>query len=187
MSPEIAVLLRPSAAYRQLAPQWPAIRPIEALRRPALAAVVAGAAVSLTATGRVTVPLLFSTTLYWSFAFIWQVVAAMVATRGDGVPLGRAQRLDLFFAGSAPWSIWLLTAAAWSRLLPGQTDLYVVLLTASIPALWTARVVHGFCEGALGLSPRQALVRMLAHQALIWAFAFVYIAWAVALRARAAF
>jgi hypothetical protein len=178
-------MLQPTAAYRRLAQEWPVVRPIAALRRPALAALVAGAAVGITATGRITAPLLVSTTLYWSFAVAWQVAVAMMTTAATKAPLTATQRLDLFFAGNAPWSLWMLTVAAWSRLFPAQTDLYVILCTAAVPAMWTWGIVYGFCTGALGLAPRTALLRTVCHQGLIWMFAFVYIAWAVALWARA--
>jgi hypothetical protein len=178
-------MLHPSAAYRQLVQQYPMIHPLAALRRPALAALVAGAAVSIAGTGRVTVPLLLSTTAYWSFAFVWQLLAAAIATRAAHVPLSFAQRLDLFFAGHAPWSLWLLIAAAWSQVFPAHADLYIVLCTSAVPAVWTSIIVFVFCTGALGLEHRQAIVRTLLHQSLIWLLAFVYIAWAVALPARA--
>jgi hypothetical protein len=178
-------MLHPAAAYRRFAQQWPSVHPLAALRRPALAAIVAGAAISLTATGRVTAPLLLGTTLYWSFAFAWQVAVAAIMTRRADTPLTMSQRLDLLFTGQAPWSLWLLIATAWIRLMPGLSDLYVVLCTTAVPAAWTSAVIYGFYTGALGLTQRGAIVRTLLHQASIWLFAFVYVAWAVALWARA--
>lgn len=180
VSPEIAVMLRPTAAYRQLALEPPRVTMASALRRPALVALITGTAISFAGTGRATAPLVISTTLCWSFAMVWQIVAAAAIARSH-VPLTPGQRLDLFFVGHAPWSLWLLTASAWSRLLPNFTDLYALLCTVAVPAVWTAAIVHGFCSGALALPPRTALWRTALHQALIWGFAFFYVAWAVAL------
>ena len=181
MSPELAVLLRPRAAYHVLAEDYPAVSPLQALRRPALVALAIAVAISITATGRAPLSLVVSTLICWSFAVAWQLLAAATVTRVPHRSLSFAQRLDLFFAGHAPWSVWLLTCTAWSRLLPGWTDLYALLCTAAVPAGWTTVVVYGFCTGALGLTKRRALRLTLLHQALVWSFVFLYIAWAVAL------
>lgn len=177
-------MLHPAAAYRRLAQDYPAVHPAAALRRPALAALVAGTAVGIAATGRATAPLVLSAVLCWGFAVAWQVIAAAVALRSRHAVLTFGQRLDLFFAGQAPWSLWLLTASAWSRVFPGFTDLYAVLCTVAVPAAWTSVVVYGFCTGALGLPRPRALRLTIVHQALIWGFAFVCVTWAVALGAR---
>jgi hypothetical protein len=178
-------MLHPAAAYARLVEQPPPVRPLAALRRPAIAAIVAGTAVSIAGTGRLTAPLLLSTSAYWSFAIVWQMLAAAIAMQAPRAPLTAAQRFDLFFTGHAPWSLWLLIVAAWSRIFPSHTDLYIVLCTAAIPAAWTSAIVYGFCTTVLQLLPSRAMFRMLLHQALIWLFAFVYVAWAVALPARA--
>ena len=186
MSPEIAVMRRPAAAYRRLAANYPTTARAGLVRRPALAALVIGSAIGLAATGRATAPLVFSTTLCWSFAVIWQVIAAAIAVRGAHATLTFAQRFDLFFAGHAPWSLWLLTTAAWSRIFPDHTDLYALLCTVVLPGAWTVVIVYGFCTGALALPRSRAVLRTAAHQALIWGFAFVYVSWAVALWPRMA-
>lgn len=181
MSPEIAVMLQPSAAYRRMAQEYPALRAARALRRPAIVALVAGGAISIGATGRATAPLVLSTTLCWSFALAWQLLAAAAVAGAPRTRLTFPQRLDLFFVGHAPWSLWLLGAAAWSRLFPDNTDFYFLLHTVAVPAAWTFLIVYGFGRGVLELTRRRALFRAALHQAIVWLFAFTYVAWAVAL------
>lgn len=171
----------PTVAYQRLATDCPTVHPLRAARRPALAVLVAAAAISIAATGRATAALVLSTALCWSFAIVWQLLAVAAMARSRDGRLSFAQRVDLIFTGHAPWSLWLLVTAAWSRLFAGHTDLYVLLCTFAIPALWTALIVYGFCKGALGLTPKVALWRMVLHQLLIWTFAFIYVGWAVAL------
>lgn len=177
-------MLHPTAAYRRIAQDYPAVGVAGALRRPAFVALVIGCAISIAGTGHTTAPLVVSTTLTWSWTVVWQLLAAAAIARATSTPLTLAQRLDLLFAGHAPWSLWLLAMAAWSRLFPQFTDLYAILWTVIVPGTWTAVIVHGFCSGALGLPRRDAIRRTLAHQALIWGLAFFYVAWAVALWAR---
>ena len=174
-------MLHPTAAYRSLAENYPPLGAAGALRRPAFVVLVIACAIAIAATGRVTAPLVISLGFTWGWTVLWQVLVAAVITRSATVPLTFAQRIDLFFAGHAPWSLWLLLMAAWSRLLPQFTDLYAILVTVIVPGAWTLVIVRGFCGGALGLPRREATVRAIAHQALIWGVAFVYVAWAVAL------
>ena len=88
---------------------------LTALRRPLLVAIVLGVSTAISATGRVTPSLVLSTTLCWSFVVVLQAVIAIAliaapARRTVGLP----RALDLFFAGHAPWSLWMLAAAAWA-------------------------------------------------------------------------
>ena len=177
-------MLRPLSAYRRLAADAAPVHPLDALRRPALAALVVGSAISIGATGRATAPLVVSTTICWSFVVLWQLVAAAVIARSSSTALTMSQRLDLLFTGQAPWSLWLLIAAGWSRVVPQHTDLYALLSTSAIPGVWTLLIVYGFCRTVLQLTARVALRRAVLHQALIWTFAFFYVTWAVALWSR---
>ena len=114
MSAELRLILDPDATYAALAAQAAPIGAIRALRRPFLVVVVLGVAMALSATRHATPALVMSTTLMWSVLVIGQVAIALVVI---GTPqtgtIGRARALDLFFASHAPWSLWLLAAAAW--------------------------------------------------------------------------
>jgi hypothetical protein len=186
VSPEVQVMLQPTDAYRRLARECPPVTAVGALRRPALVALVIGCAISIAGTGRATAPLVISTALTWSWTVLWQLIAAAAIVRAKSAPLTLPQRIDLLFAGHAPWSLWLLATAAWSKLFPQFSDLYALLSTVVVPAVWTAAIVHGFCCGALGLPQSAALRRTAIHQALIWGVAFFYVAWAIALWPRLA-
>lgn len=191
MSPELAVMRAPMRGYARLvndtsfltwgsAPRRslagalcpPCATALIALRRPALVAVILGAAMAIGATGHVTLSLWASTTACWSFATAIQLAVALAVI---GVPARRvtgvARGLDLFFAGHAPWSLWLLAFAAWTVVVPPLEQLHFsryTNLTALIPLAWTARLVYAFHVQVLRCAPWTALRRTLLHQALTW-------------------
>lgn len=177
--------MAPLAAYRRLVaeppPPAPTLRVL--LRRPALAALVIGGAIALTATGGATVRALATTTICWSFVPGLQlsVAAALIALcRRPGLRLPSA--LDLFFAGQGPWLLWVLGVAAAALValrLGGHTvpQLRLVLALALIPAVWTWIILMAFCQAVLGLSRRRALGWTFLYQAAIWGIAYLYAGW----------
>jgi hypothetical protein len=182
MSPELLVMTAPPSAYQRLAPGH-RTGLAAALKRPLLVAIVAGTAISVYAARRVTLDLALSGVLTWSFAPLVQLLAAaaLVASsrrRSVSVPAG----VDLLFMGHAPWSLWLLAAAASAVWLPrpARMDL-IVAATAAVPLAWTVAIVFAFCRSVLQDDPRKAAIRTLFHQSLIWTFAGAYIAIAVQL------
>jgi hypothetical protein len=187
VSPELFVMTAPQDAYRRLSPGY-RTSPLAALKRPALVAIILGVVVSIYATGRVTVSQVLITVLCWSFAAALQTLAglALVASakrRSVGIPAG----IDLLFVGHGPWSLWLLAVAAWAVWLPRPDRMDVVVAaTAAVPLVWTAVILFAFCRTVLGDEPRQAAIRTLLHQLLIWTVAGVYIAVVVQLWPRLA-
>ena len=177
MSPELRVLTAPPSAYQELAPGHRAGL-AGALKRPLLVAIVTGTAISMYAARRATLGLAVSGVLTWSFAAVVQTLAAaaLVASskrRTVSVPAG----VDLLFMGHAPWSLWLLAAAAWAVWLPRPTDMdFIVAATAVVPLSWTVVILFAFCRRVLHDGPRQAAIRTLFHQSLVWTFAGAYIA-----------
>jgi hypothetical protein len=182
LSDEVRVMMEPLAAYRRLAaeppPPAPTLRLL--LRRPALAALVIGGAIALTATGGATARALATTTICWSFVPGLQLIvaAALIALcRCPGLRLPSA--LDLFFVGQGPWLLWVLGVAA-SALLAFRSGghavphLRVVLALALIPAVWTWIILVAFCQAVLGLSRRRALGWTFLYQAAIWGIAYLY-------------
>jgi hypothetical protein len=178
---DLTLAIAPARTYRRLASRradcgWGA-----ALARPAFAALLIGTALAIASTGRVTLGLVASLTLCWSFAPAWQLIAAAIVIaasprRGVGMP----RALDLFFAGHVPWSSWLLAAAAWIAAAGRPFDPAALLLSALIPAIWTPAIVFAFCRTVLHETRRGALIRTAAHQAMIWTFAATVFALAVA-------
>jgi hypothetical protein len=149
---------------------WP-----RALAAPALVALILGAATGAASTGRMTVGLLASGTLCWSFVPLLQMLtgAGLIASAPRrGVDLPRA--VELLFAGHAPWSLWALAASV-ILTLPGLSSALVVLATAIGPAVWTGAILRAFCTTVLGTTPRGATWRIVGHQAATWTLVGLYI------------
>lgn len=178
-SPEARVMLHPWATYRRLAgrPRAPGLRAL--LSRPALFALLLGACLSLTTSGRLTLRLMLSGALIWSFAPLLQMAGAtavvlLLARRR--LPLSRA--LDLYFLGHGPWSLWLLAVAGALAPLPSARVLALidgpwvpralVWLIVLVPFVWSAVITFAFFREALELSPRRALGGLALHGLVIW-------------------
>lgn len=181
MSPELGLLLSPRETYARLAraPRQGTI--LTALRRPLLIAIVLGVSTAMSATGRVTPSLVLSTTLCWSFVVVLQAVIALALIAAPARrTVGLARALDLFFAGHAPWSLWMLAAAAWAP-SPIGLPLTPVVVAAGVPILLTPRIVKVFFQEVLEMDPRDAFARAALQQAISWGVALALFGTAVAL------
>jgi hypothetical protein len=142
--------------------------PLTSLRRPLLVGLVLGVSAAMGATGRVTPALLLSTTLCWSFVVVLQAAIALALIAGPARrTVGIARALDLFFAGHAPWSLWMLAVVAWAPSPVGR-PFTPVLIAALIPLVLTPRIVSAFFREVLEMDPRHAVSRAAAHQAVTW-------------------
>ena len=173
-------MISPAATYAALAARPMSIGAIRALRRPLLVAVVLGTAMALSSTHHATPALVLSTTLLWSVVVIGQVAIALAVI---GTPrsetVGRARALDLFFASHAPWSLWMLAAAAW---VPHFGDPGMPLWLMAIAAIaFTTRSIAKFFSEVLRMDRGRAAVRTLVHQMLTWGLFTVFYGAAVAL------
>lgn len=150
------------------------------LSRMALIALVFATAMSVAATGRLTLGLLISTFLCFSFAPLLQLATGLLMLRGSRV--NRRAALDGYFATHRPWSLWMLLLAGIVVLLPnpgGAT--YVMALTAIVPAALTVRGLLRFSRNVLGDSSRTAWWRVGRHQAATALILVVYLDLSVAL------
>jgi len=183
VSPELQLIVSPRDTYARLARTRSRGGVLAALRRPALAAVVMGAAIALGATGHVTPRLLLSTTLCWAFVVVLQIAIAVALIVGPSRrTVGLSRALDLFFASHAPWSLWLLAVAALPA--PLGRPVMPLLLLAVVPLMMTNRAIAAFFREVLQYGSRRAAVHTAIHQALTWgAFVVLYGA-AVALQPR---
>lgn len=146
------------------------------LRRPLVIAVVIGTAVSIMAVQRVTLGLLAASTISFLFLVVIQaLVGALVIVSVPSRRLSMTRALDLWFAGHAPYSVWLLTVAAIFAALP-WASLDGLILLAAIPAAWTALIVSAYCRTVLGTSRAGGRWRAALHFLLIWAIGFELIA-----------
>ncbi|MGE5816356.1 MAG: hypothetical protein ACM36C_17865 [Acidobacteriota bacterium] len=136
--------------------------------RPLLVAVIIGTSLVIASTGTVSLALVAETTVAWSFVVLIQLLAALaiVATAPRRtMPTSRA--VHAFFGLHVPWSAWMLAWAAWTWMTPADRPGWITW-TALAPAAWTAVLVHRFCREVLGEGHRPALVRLCAHQAIVW-------------------
>ena len=178
LSDEVAVAFGPSRAYVRLAaadrsPTW-----LRALERPFIVLLVIATGVALVTTGRVTVSLLATAMLAWSFAVLVQLAAgALLVASAPDRPVSMPAALDLLFAGHLPWSLWLLVAAAWTTAAIASVPIVVVAATLVIPIVWTQFVLAAFCRAVLRTTASGARGRVALHQLLIWSFVLNYIAW----------
>jgi hypothetical protein len=169
-------MLRPTAAYESLA-AVPVLRDrFVALRRPALVALVLGTTMAISATGRVTAGLVLDLAVCWGFVPALQMATAAAIVRSPRSTVGAARRLDLWFAGHAPWSLWMLAVAVCFMSFPATRRIeYPTLMTAIVPATWTAIIGSGFCRAVLRDTRAQAWRRVALHQAVTWTIVFAYI------------
>lgn len=178
---DLHVTVSPGKAYGILAGEHAAVGPLVAVKRPALVALILGTTIAISATHRVTLTLVASTSLYWSFAPLVQMLAAAIVIASSRQRrLGMARALDLFFMGHVPWSLWILAFGVRAAIGPhgtGITDYF--LISALVPLVWTAIIVFAFCRTVLNSSPRGALRRTLLHQGIIWTFTIAYVVMAV--------
>ena len=181
MSAELRLILAPNATYAALAARATPIGAIRALRRPFLVSVVLGVAMALSSTRHATPALVLSTTLLWSVVVIAQLAIALaVIETPETETVGRARALDLFFASHAPWSLWLLAAAAWAPSPLGRHGL-PLWLAAVAPIALTPRIIAAFFQEVLKMDRRRATIRTLVQQALTWGLLVALYGAAVAL------
>ncbi|MEO6213494.1 MAG: hypothetical protein ABIP65_07680 [Vicinamibacterales bacterium] len=148
--------------------------------RMALVTMVLATSMSVAATGRVTVALLVSGVLCWSFIPALQLASGLLFLRGSRVDRGRA--LDGYFATHRFWSLWLLAMASFVLLLPqpGRSTLPLAL-TGVVPAALTIRGLMRFSRDALGDSSATAWRRVARHQAATFIVLVIYVELSVAL------
>lgn len=186
-SPDVHVMVSPSRAYAE-AVRAPARGAWAAVRRPALVALAIATSTAFSSTAHLTLALLVSGLACWSFVPLVQTATAVaVIWRAESTPLPLARRLDLWFMGHLPSSLWIVIAGfiignAPAHALPERP----LLLSALIAIVWTNVISAAFCRVVLGDSRRAAIARVSVHQVVTWGIALLYFSWAVALWERAA-
>jgi hypothetical protein len=133
--------------------------------------------VPIAAVQRVTIGLVATAALSWSFAIVVQALAAAaVIASAPRRQLRIAAALDLWFAGHLAYSLWILVALGWIS-TSYSASIELVILSAIVPAIWTMSVVAAFCRTVLLTTPAGARWRTAAHFVAIWGFTLSYIAW----------
>ena len=186
-SPDLKVMAAPERAYAAALAASPGA-PWTRMRRPFGVALVLGTGSAVSSTGHLTLGLLASGIACWSFVVLIQIATASAVLRSRrGGPVPFTRRLDLWFMGHAPWSLWILAATTVMGSAPfGWRVEWPIILSSLVPIAWTTIIAAAFCRVVLGDSPAGAILRTAIHQALTWGIALAYVAWAVALGPRVA-
>ena len=113
MNRDVQLAFAPDATYAQLVSERATAHVGPLLGRIALAVAIIGTSVAIAATGRVSVELVTTVGVSWSFALLVQALAAaaiIVPARGRRVTTARA--FELWFLAHVPWTLWFLVPAA---------------------------------------------------------------------------
>lgn len=147
-----------------------------------LVSLIIGTATTAAATGRVTLSLVVSGALGWSFVPVLQLLTGSILVRG---PQGdRPRLLEHYFALHWPWSLWLLAYHGALLLLPTRALGTWLALTAVVPIAVTARLLLRFTRSRVTADRRAAIRRVVLHQAITYGVFLAYAAAAVALWSR---
>jgi hypothetical protein len=141
-----------------------------AARRPLALSLFIGCAVSLMATGTLTLRLALPAAVYWSFVPLVQIAGLAIVMRGRL----RAPTIDAWFAGHGPWMLWLAAFAAMWTLLPAHAaygswqfpDIWWGFAAAA--AAWSLWIDFGFFRRTGARSPGQAAKDLAIQRLVSW-------------------
>jgi hypothetical protein len=177
-STEVAVAFAPEAAYGRLSSGAPDRAARRALQRLGVILLAIGIAVPLMAVQRITIGLVATAALSWSFVVAIQVVVgALVIASAPARHIGMPGALNLWFAAHLPYTLWVLAISplmATSR----HASAELLITSAIAPAAWTFVLVSAFCRVVLETTSAGARWRAAMHQLLVWTIALSYVAWA---------
>jgi hypothetical protein len=179
LSSELRLALAPVATYRMLMRERTGSTWLAVLARPAFFMLLVGTLVAMIATRRVTIGLVLTIALSWSFSLLVQAAAGgVIIASAPARAVGRLRAFELLFLGHAPWSLWMLTVTALAVVFQPYRPLAMVG-TLVIPVAWTAVIVSAFCQTVLHTTKGGARRRTLLHQLIVWGGALGYVSFAV--------
>ena len=167
----MCVTLRPARAYRALASQPGAS--MSPWSRPLFFAFTFGCVISLLASGRLTLRLVATGTLYAALIPLVEIAVVAILWRGARA-IRFARAVDLFFMGHGPWIAWLLIlSAVWSFFQPTPAFAFTRLwFYAALPvAVWSAYV--DLCFFRFALQYRQAGRALIFERLFCWVPALI--------------
>lgn len=145
-----------------------------------LVALVIGTSVAAAATERVTLSLVLTSTLAWSFVPVVQLLTGLGLTAGAATGR-RLYALERYFETHPAWSLWILAVHAVFLLWPAARGLTLLLVpTGILPAVLTVRALRRVCSEALGMPAAAARRAVAVHQAITWMIVGAYVGWASA-------
>lgn len=170
--PHLWVMLNPAAAYRFLASEPHRGSIWLVLRRLLFVAFVLGCTISLLTAQALSLRLVGSATIYWSFVPVVETLAlAAVGWNGRRV-VSFSRAVDLFFTGHGPWLLWLIgLSAIWCFFLPAQafslTRAWLYGAT-SLVLIWSAYIDFCFFRFVFGRNRTRAARDLLFHRSISW-------------------
>ena len=171
-SSELAIALSPDQTFERLITNTSSARGL--LTRLFIVLATIAIVVPTLAVQRVTVSLVATAAVSWSFILVIQLVVAVgVILSSRARRVGLLHALDLWFAAHIPYSLWMVAMAvlaANSHLV----DPAFMFATAVVPAGWTAWIVTAFCRTVLNVDSTGARRRAAAHQVVVWGIALTY-------------
>lgn len=175
-SEEWRIAVAPGKTYAALASDPAASNQLFA--RVALILLVFATIASAILTDRITIPLVATAVLTWSFVLVLQsMIGIVVILSATTRRIGVVRALDLWFASHLPYSLWLLLIASWIGLAETFPP-FVLVLSVVVPAIWTSLIAWAFCRVVLGVSSRGAQWRVALHQSMAWLCVMGYLVFA---------
>lgn len=165
------LIVNPREAYRRRPPPATSV-PALALRGPVFVALMLGCTISLLASSRLSFGLVLSTSIIWSYVPVAELAALLLVSRNNRAGLPSSQLIDPFFAGHAPWLLWILIAGFGFSFLP-FTFAYKLfpfwLLGGGVVALaWSLWIDYHFFRGVLGESSGRAILKLTLQRLISW-------------------
>lgn len=155
-------------------------RAVHLIGRMSLAALVIGTSVTVSATERLTLPLILAGWIGWSFVPVLQLLTGLLLVRGRNGR--RVTRLDGYFATQWPWALWIIALHAAFLIVPAARPMGTLLaVTAVAPIAMTIRLLLAFCRDRLAMDRAHAWRRVGLHQAATYLLIGAYVWLAVAL------
>ena len=173
-------LVRPARTFQALAAaQTPANvgSPVwTAARRPLFLALMFGCVISLAGTSVASVRLIGATAIYWSFVPIVEILAlAIVAWRWRGSRTF-ASLIDVFFAGHAAWTLFVLLVGAVTAVAPPQYWWFLITRAAIVGIVlvagWSAYVDVCFFRYICGATLASAIRSTVVNRVIVWILIF---------------
>jgi hypothetical protein len=177
-SPEAQVLLRPSAAFRNLPRDGSGLALL--VGRPLLFALFIGFAVSALASGTFTVRLILDGAISFAFVPAIHVVALGILYRmARRVDLSFARAVDLFFNGNGAWLFWTIVVTTIGAVIPPrQIGPWLLPLLAGflVPLFWSLWIDYHFFRSVMNRSAGEALRDLALQRAIAWVGVTIYFA-----------
>ena len=178
MNRDLQLALAPDTTYVQLVRERATAHVPSLVGRIALAVAIIGTSVAIAATGRISIELVTTIGVSWSFALLVQAIAAaaiIVPARARRVTTARA--FELWFRAHLPWTSWFLVPAGVFSLTGVHVSETVLFAGALVPLVWTILLLRAFGRQVLGVTRVSAMAAV--HQVIVWGLTLSYIAFAI--------